>query len=107
MSHNDAEVTKKIHKLTNEMKNLKNQSDALQTNTQQTQSTIQNSIKQISEQRAILDQKRTILLTRNRMLQLGQDRNEYMQRVIYTLLALIGAGALIVLIGFTSFNPRK
>lgn len=68
---------------------------------------IQKALTNINNQKSLLEEKRAILLTRNRMLQLSQDRNNYKQKIIYTLISLIIACFILVLIGYTAFGRNR
>ena len=58
----------------------------------------------LNKQIADLEQKRAVLITRNRMLQLSQDRNVYKQKVIYTLISLIIVCFVLIIIGYIGFK---
>ena len=97
---------KQISDLTNQINNINVATKSLQSNTLNRNQDISNSLSQLNTQKDLLEKKRNILLTRNRMLQLSQDRNYYKQKVIYTLISLIFTCIILVLMGYTLFNRR-
>lgn len=103
---NATQTENEIKNLTNKINKVNQATEALKQNTLNRQRDISDSLSQLNEQRNLLEQKRNILLTRNRMLQLSQDRNIYKQKVIYTILALIITCLILVLIGYTAVHRR-
>lgn len=55
-------------------------------------------------QEEAIAQKRELMRTRQRMLQLSIDRNVYKRKVIYTILALILAVIVLMIAGYVTFN---
>ena len=53
------------------------------------------------QQRNILDNKEKLVNTRNRMLQISQEKNVYKKKMIYTLIALIILVTIIILISYS------
>ncbi len=103
---NPAQTEKQIDDLTDQINQINTATKALQSNTLNRRQDISNSMSQLNTQKNLLEKKRNILLTRNRMLQLSQDRNYYKQKIIYTLISLIFTCIILVLMGYTLFNRR-
>ena len=101
MSNSNEEQIKNI---TDEINNIRKSTEALKQNNTNTSDDINSSLNKLDELQNMLENKRNILITRNRMLQLSQDRNFHKQRVIYTILSLIIACILLVIIGYTTFS---
>lgn len=110
-SNNQNTGQQQVSLLTNQIDNLTVSATSLKknldTSNNPNRTDIQKALENINNQKAILEEKRAILLTRNRMLQLSQDRNYYKQKIVYTLLALIMACCVIVLIGYTAFGGTR
>jgi len=93
-------------------------SDQLTENIKQQESTLENTLNQIQQkdsdlrnkiQRSIMQQreidyKQKLIETRNRMLQLSQEKNMYKSKVIYTLLAVVMLLTIIILAIYIYFN---
>lgn len=101
-----AKDEKQIGNLTSQIDQINTATKSLRSNTLNRGQDISNALSQLAAQKNILEKKRNILLTRNRMLQLSQDRNYYKQKIIYTLMALIFACIILVLMGYTLFSRR-
>lgn len=56
------------------------------------------------EQEREIDYKRKLILTRDRMLQLSQEKNIYKTKIIYTLISFIIFLALIIMVSYTVFS---
>ncbi len=54
-----------------------------------------------------IEQKQDLLTTRDRMLQVIQDKNIYKKKIIYTLLSLIFAVLIVLLISYVMFLKKK
>ena len=62
---------------------------------------------QLIKQKNILNENRNVLITRNRMLQLSQDRGVYKQKIIYTLISFIGIFIIMFFMGYTMYQNMK
>ncbi len=93
-----------IKSLTEQIQALQNSSQNLEQDVSVRSSDIQTAQTQLQQQKQLLIDKRNLLITRNRMLQLSQDRNNYKQKVIFSLLALIIACFLIILAGYGTYK---
>ena len=51
-----------------------------------------------------IEDKKKLIETRNRMLQISQEKNIYKKKIIYTLISIIIAISLIIITGYTFFN---
>lgn len=100
----EGDLNTDITKLEDQIKNLQLSSTKLQTSLNADTVELQSAQDQLKNQMSLLENKRRLLITRNRMLQLSQDRNIYKQKVIYTLLAVIIACFVIILVGYVSFK---
>lgn len=97
-------TNRSISNLTNEIDNLKNASNSLNSGIKQSTNDIIAAQTQIETQIKDLEKKRNLLITRNRMLQLSQDRNLYKQKVIYTLIALVIVCFILIIIGYVGYR---
>lgn len=97
-------TTSQIKSLTEQIQALQNSSKNLEQDVSTRSSEIQTAQTQLQQQQQLLIDKRNLLITRNRMLQLSQDRNNYKQKVIFSLLALIIACFLIILGGYGAYK---
>ena len=70
------------------------------------QSELQGKNDQIFGQAEEIANKKKLLETRNRMLQLSIERNVYKKKVIYTLFSIILAILIIVLVSYSYFNRK-
>ena len=104
LSNEVTDAQKMISNITENIKELQTQSDKLQTNVSMRSSEIKTAQDQIAKQMSELQNKRKLLITRNRMLQLSQDSNIYKQKVIYGLLAFIILCFVIMLVGYVSYK---
>ncbi len=105
MPNNDmTNIQKQIDSLTEEINRLIKSTKALEQSTMNRSQEISTAIGQLNKQKEALEQKRTILTTRNRMVQLSQDRNYYKQKLINTILSIIMAFFLIFIIGANLFK---
>ena len=93
-----------IGNLNTQINALQAQSSALKSNISMTSQQITQNQNKLNKQIADLEQKRAVLITRNRMLQLSQDRNVYKQKVIYTLISLIIVCFVLIIIGYIGFK---
>lgn len=104
LKNTEGHLSRDITKLEEQIKNLQLSSTKLQSSLSSDTVELQSAQDQLKNQMDLLEKKRRLLLTRNRMLQLSQDRNIYKQKVIYTLLAIIIACFIIILVGYVSFK---
>lgn len=65
--------------------------------------------KKIRQQQQLreIEEKRKLILTRNRMLQITQERNIYKKKIIYTLIAFIIAAFVFMLVCYVYFNKKQ
>ena len=56
------------------------------------------------EQEREIDYKRKLILTRDRMLQLSQEKNVYKTKIVYTLISFIIFLTLIIMVAYTLFS---
>lgn len=54
-----------------------------------------------------IEEKEKLLLTRSRMLQIAQDRNEYKKKIIYSLIAVIFAIFILTLVMYVLFVRKS
>lgn len=98
------QATTQIRSLTDQINKIQLASKSLQSDVSIRSSDIQAAQAQLTKQKTLLEEGRRLLITRNRMLQLSQDRNIYKQKVIFTLLALIIVCFVLILVGYVSFK---
>lgn len=103
-NNNTKNIQKQIASLTEGINRLRKSTKALEDNTAQRTEEISTAINQLNKQQEVLEHKRNILITRNRMVQLSQDRNYYKHRLINTLFSIIVAFTLIFIIGANLFK---
>lgn len=103
---NSAENDKidELDKINKEIDDVNISTQNLMTNNDIKSAETQHSLQELKRIEKMLQDKRNILITRNRMLQLSQDRNIHKQRIVYTMLALIIACMTLVLVGYTAFS---
>ena len=103
---NDAtnELSVKREQLMNSLKESHHEIETQQSELNNLREEIKNKELRAKQQEYTIKNKETLINTRNRMLQISQEKNVYRKKVIYTLLALIVFVILIILISLTFFK---
>lgn len=103
---NDAtnELSIKREQLMNSLKESHQEIETQQSELNNLREEIKNKELRAKQQEYTIKNKETLINTRNRMLQISQEKNVYRKKVIYTLLALIVFVILIILISLTFFK---
>ena len=97
-------VRSMINKLTSGIKNKSNQITTIQSELENTNDDLAERVQQQQQQNGDIDNKKTLLLSRERMLQLSIEKNIYNRKIIYTYVAII---CLVLLLLFTAYYYYK
>ena len=68
---------------------------------------IKDQLRRIDNQKELIQKKKNLILTRERALELSQEKNVYKQNVIYTLISIIIAVIMFIVFGFMMLRKRN
>ena len=68
---------------------------------------IKEKLKRIENQKELIERKKNLVITRERALELSQEKNVYKQNVIYTLISIVIAIIMFIILGFMMMKRRN
>jgi ElaB/YqjD/DUF883 family membrane-anchored ribosome-binding protein len=68
---------------------------------------IKEKLKRIENQKELIERKKNLVITRERALELSQEKNVYKQNVIYTLISVVIAIIMFIILGFMLMKRRN
>ena len=68
---------------------------------------IKEKLKRIENQKELIERKKNLVITRERALELSQEKNVYKQNVIYTLISIVIAIIMFIIFGFMMMKRRN
>jgi hypothetical protein len=89
--------------INNLQENIKNTTQTIQDR----ETEIMNKIERTKLQEREIEDKKKLIETRNRMLQISQEKNIYKKKIIYTLISIIIAISLMIIVGYSFFNRHN
>jgi len=99
-------VTSEVDNLSKLITNVQNRTDKLKNELNQSNLSVTNKVLKLQQQKKLIEEKDELLRTRERMLQLSMDKNNYKMKMIYTYVALICFFILMIVSAYYYFNRK-
>jgi hypothetical protein len=100
-------ATSEVNNLSKLISNVQTRTDVLKNELNQSNLSVTNKVLKLQQQKKLIEEKDELLRTRERMLQLSMDKNNYKMKMIYTYVALICFFILMIVSAYYYFNRKS